>query len=114
VLDLRKVDIGRLLMKNNNIPKLASKVLEKTTQTTTQVISGGGQIGGQIGDQINLTNRQLEILYIIRENPKVNRKTIAEKLSINESAIQKHLKSLKDKGFLKRVGGTRGHWKVLK
>jgi ATP-dependent DNA helicase RecG len=93
------------------------EVSEKTTQTGNECepIGGqiGGQTGGQIGGQIDLTNRQLEILDIIREDPKVNRKTIAEKLSINESAIQKHLKSLKDKGFLKRIGGTRGYWEVI-
>ncbi len=38
---------------------------------------------------------------------------MAQQLKINESAIQtKHLESLKNKGALKRIGGTRGYWQV--
>lgn len=73
-----------------------------------------GQIGGQIGGQIELSDRQNEILKLIRLNPKINRKSLAENLSINESAISKHMKTLKEKGVIKRVGGTRGRWHMLK
>jgi len=37
---------------------------------------------------------------------------MAQQLKINESAIKKHLESLKNKGALKRIGGTRGYWQV--
>jgi ribosomal protein S25 len=33
---------------------------------------------------------------------------MVQKLKINESVIQKHLESLKNKGVLKRIGGTPG------
>lgn len=77
---------------------------------TVQVVGEGGQIGGQI----NLTDRQLEIIEIIKNNAKVSRKEISEKVGINESAIQKHIDILKEKGALVRIGKTRGHWEITK
>ena len=65
------------------------------------------------GGQIALSERQLEVLQIINDNPTVTRKMLAEKLGINESAVQKHLEALKQNGIIKHVGKTRGHWEIL-
>ena len=65
------------------------------------------------GGQIALSERQLEVLQIIKDNPTVTRKMLAEKLGINESAVQKHLEALKQNGIIKHVGKTRGHWEIL-
>jgi ATP-dependent DNA helicase RecG len=72
----------------------------------------GGQIEEQIGGQIKLSDRQKEILKIIGTNNKISRANISKITSISESAIQKHLNTLKEKGYIKRIGGTRGYWKV--
>lgn len=69
--------------------------------------------GGSIGDSIELTERQKEILEIIKKNKKIAYRTIAKLLGINESAVKKHLNALKEKGVLKRVGGTRGYWEII-
>ncbi|MCK4619606.1 MAG: winged helix-turn-helix domain-containing protein, partial [Desulfobacterales bacterium] len=53
-----------------------------------------------------------EIIEIIKSDNKISYRAIAKKLDINDSAVDKHIKSLKEKGILKRVGGTRGHWEV--
>ena len=66
-----------------------------------------------MGGQIALSERQLEVLQIIKDNPTVTRKMLAEKLGINESAVQKHLEALKQNGIIKHVGKTRGHWEIL-
>lgn len=42
----------------------------------------------------------------------ISYRNIAKKVGINESALKKHLNTLKEKGFLERVGGTRGYWKT--
>lgn len=70
----------------------------------------GGQTGGTIGD---LTARQKDVLEIINGDNKVSIKGIAGLLNINKSASQEHIEKLKEKGIIKRVGGTRGHWKIL-
>lgn len=87
----------------------------------------GGAIGGAIDDSsgaiedlggaidVNqLTERQQEILVLIRANPKVSYRSLAEQLGINQSALQKHLNHLKDAGWIERVGGTRGYWMIKK
>lgn len=71
----------------------------------------GGQIGGQI--QIDLTPRQKQVLEIIQENPTISRSQLSSKIGINESAIQKHIETLRDKKIIDREGGTRGYWKIL-
>jgi len=73
----------------------------------------GGLISGSIGGLIELTDRQLEVLSLIHENNKITKVGIAAKLNINVSAVLKHLLILKQKGVLKRIGGTRGHWQVM-
>ena len=73
----------------------------------------GGSIGGAIGGAIELTDRQNEVLEIIKANNKIGYRIIAKLLKINESAVKKHLNALKEKGVLKRVGGTRGHWEII-
>jgi len=69
-----------------------------------------GVIGGVMD---TLTDRQKDILNIIKENNRISYKAIAEILSINESAVGEHIKALKDKGAIKRAGGTRGKWVLL-
>jgi len=64
--------------------------------------------------EIGLSERQIEILTLIKQNPRISRKQLSEKLRINPSAIQKHLENLKEKGILKRTGPIRGgRWEVL-
>lgn len=64
------------------------------------------------GGPIELTIRQKEILQIIKNNNKISKRNLALLLNINVSATQEHLDILKEKGYLERIGGTRGYWKV--
>ena len=73
----------------------------------------GGQIGGQIGEIDELTERQKEIVILIAEDRTISRAKIARRLNINTSAVQWHLELLKKKGILKRIGSTRGYWKII-
>ncbi|MDP2238388.1 MAG: ATP-binding protein [Bacteroidales bacterium] len=74
----------------------------------------GSVIGGVIGGVIDsLTDRQKDVLTIIKENNKASYKAIAKELSINESAVGDHIKALKEKGAIKRDGSTRGKWIIL-
>ena len=72
----------------------------------------GNQMGGQIGGQIYLTDRQKDILDLIKRDNKISYRKIAQILDIADSAVKKHLNALKQKGVLRRVGGTRGWWEV--
>jgi predicted HTH transcriptional regulator len=73
----------------------------------------GGVIGGAIGSAIDdLTDRQRDVLNLIIENNRISYKAIADKLGINESAVIKHIKALRDKEAIVRIGGTRGYWEI--
>ncbi|MCK5214506.1 MAG: putative DNA binding domain-containing protein [Candidatus Omnitrophica bacterium] len=79
-------------------------------------LGDGGQTGGQTGGQrkIILNDKQKRIIEIIKVNPKVSRKELAEGIGINPSAIQKHLAKLKDAGYLRRIGPNfGGHWEII-
>lgn len=90
--------------------------LENTDKVEIQ--SGGaigGAISGAIGGAINeLSERQNDVFQLISTNNRLSYRAISEILKINQSAVLKHIESLKEKGFIVRVGGTRGHWKVKK
>jgi len=52
-------------------------------------------------------------LKTIINNPNISRKELSNSIGINQSAIQKHLDTLKKKGLLKRIGPDKGgHWEV--
>ena len=86
-------------------------ILHGGSQTGSQT---GGQIGGQMGGQIGgqISETQQLIISLIIENNKISRREIADKLKINESAIQKHITKLKQLKILERIGKTRGYWKI--
>lgn len=75
----------------------------------------GGAIGGAIeitGQILELTQRQNEVLDVLKQDSKISYRTIAKQLNINKSAVLKHIEILKDKGYIERIGGTRGFWKI--
>ena len=91
------------------------EIIEKDggVQLTIFKVLQSGQAGGQAGGQADLTPRQKEVLTLIKLNPRISRKEIAEKLNINESAVQKHTDTLKRKKIIEREGETSGRWIIL-
>jgi len=74
-----------------------------------------GPIGGPIGGPITtLSLRQQQIVHLLIENPKISKQELSQRLTINESAIQKQIDTLKRLKVIERKGGTRGYWQVLK
>ena len=73
----------------------------------------GSQKGGQKGGQ-NDTGKTIDtILQLIKENPSITRKVLAETVGISPSAIQKHINHLKNEGLIIRNGGDRdGYWEI--
>ncbi len=65
------------------------------------------------GQVNNLTDKQKEVFTHIKDNPKISRSQLAEKLKINESAIQKHIEALKKQKIIKRKGKTNGYWIII-
>lgn len=54
-----------------------------------------------------------KIIELLRQNPTMSRKKLAEVLrDITEDGVKYHLDKLKEQGKIKRIGGTRGKWKI--
>jgi len=71
-----------------------------------KVVRKGGQ---------KVTAKQTAVLDLVKRDPSISRKDLSKKLNINESAIQKHLDTLKNKMVIRRVGPDKGgHWEVSK
>ena len=76
-------------------------------------ISEGGQKMAS-GGQKKWSETTKKIYKLIKENPSVTRKELCDILSINPSAVQKHIEKLKKDGAIIRKDGARGgHWEVL-
>ena len=60
-----------------------------------------------------VTNRERQVLQLLIEDPGYTMPQLAEKMTVSRKTVAVYLKSLKEKGFIKRVGTTRsGHWEI--
>ena len=76
-------------------------------------VSKGGQKTSSSG-QRKWSETTQKIYILIKENPAITRKELCDTLSINPSAIQKHIDKLKNDGVIIRKGGAKGgHWEVI-
>lgn len=85
-----------------------------TTQSTTQRDADTTQTSE--GTTQSLTEMQNAILSILREEPTLGRKDIAQKIEgITEDGVKYHLQKLQKLGILRREGGDYGgHWVILR
>jgi ATP-dependent DNA helicase RecG len=73
--------------------------LKITTQITTQTTT-------QITTQV--------ILDLLKKDPTLSRYKLAQSIgNITEDGVKYHLEKLKEEGRIKRLGGTRGKWKII-
>lgn len=71
--------------------------LEQITQKTTQ----------------KLNNNQLKIIELIKENPKITRNELANKLNITSDGVKYNLKKLVDNKIIERIGPDNGgYWEI--
>jgi len=73
-------------------------------------LTGGKSIKDVKGFE-QLTERQIELLKLIVDQPDITYKELAIQIGINQSAIGKQIKVLKEKHSIKRVG-TRDPWDI--
>lgn len=73
------------------------------------------QSGDNRGDNplLSLPDEQRRICDILKGNPKISIRKMAEMLGIRKNTLDKQLSALKAKGFIERRNGTRGSWQVI-
>ncbi|MFN7536248.1 MAG: RNA-binding domain-containing protein [Burkholderiales bacterium] len=61
-----------------------------------------------------LAESQKRILMLIKENPRISKRQMADCIGISTTAIDKNIAALKDKGLLQRIGSDKaGYWALL-
>lgn len=72
-------------------------------------------VGDNRGDNplLSLPDEQRRICDILKGNPKISIRKMAEMLGIRKNTLDKRLSALKAKGFIERRNGTRGSWQVI-
>ena len=70
-------------------------------------------INDPINDPIKLTEREKQLLQLLRESPELTRKVLAEKIGCSDSTIKRELQLLSEKGVLRRIGSKKtGVWVI--
>jgi len=73
------------------------------------IVKVGKEVGSKVG---NLTENQIIIVKMMKENSKVSAKLLSDAVGISVRKIEENVAKLKKLGIIERVGGTRGHWEV--
>ena len=77
--------------------KQKDKVTDKVTDNVTDKV----------------TDNQQKMIDLIKENPFISTKQIAEKINISQRKVKENMAKLKQNGFVKRVGSTKsGQWEL--
>nr|AAU82168.1 ATP-dependent DNA helicase [uncultured archaeon GZfos11A10] len=74
------------------------------------------KVGDELVDGLvdGVVENQVLMLQLMRKNPQVSKREIAESVGISTTAIDKNIVALKKKGLLRRIGPARGgHWALV-
>lgn len=62
---------------------------------------------------VKVTEKEQEVLSLLIEDPAYTYSALTDKLGISRKAVSLRIKSLKEKGIIKRIGSDkRGHWDI--
>ena len=109
--------------------KIGLKVIEKVAENGT-VNEKSAQRGAQKQKKCPITTQKTgkttqkttqktekttqKVLDAIRTNPCITRDELANLTGISADGIKWHLKQLKDKNIIRRIGGKKGgHWEIV-
>ncbi len=74
-------------------------------------------VGNDVGDHLTktgpLTATERAIIAEMKADPKAAAKDIASAIGISERQVERVRKALREAGLIERIGGTRGHWKIM-
>ena len=97
---------------NPNDGETVEKTVEKTGKTVGKTVGKTGKTVEKTGKTVEKTAEKL--VGIIKVNSKVTIKELTSLLNITRRGVEEQIKSLKDKGIIRRVGPAKGgHWELL-
>ena len=90
-----------------------SKMLEQISETLEKNTQKNAPINAPINASINPTKTPDAVLMLIKNNPKITRKQIADTLQKDLRTIGRSIASLQKMRKLKRIGSNKsGHWQI--
>ena len=94
---------------DNNLLSLANKSQVNGSEKGSASSSEKGSAGSDKPQDVIQS-----ILSAIRHNPKVSAAEIAMKVGLSSRAIEKRIKTMRENGFIRRVGPDRGgYWEII-
>ena len=106
---------------NENIPN-EDGIKEGINENTPKNGGVNGGVNGGInentpkngGVNFGVNETQQQIITLIAENPNIKAQEMANKMNLTKRKIEYNMKTLKDKGLIKRVGSDKtGHWQII-
>ena len=80
--------------------------IRMTFPASKEVVARRGLVDG-------LVESQRKIVDLIKSNPKISKREMAENIGISTTTVDKHIKSLRQKKLIRRVGSDRtGYWEL--
>ena len=77
------------------------------------ILEAINKVGNEVGNRVgNLSENQVRIIELMKKEPKVSAKVLAEHVGISTRKVEENIAKLKKMEIVKRIGGTRGHWEV--
>ena len=105
----------------NKYGKKSIKVIENNIIVTipfNRINEVGDKVSDKVGDKSKsntLNISQIKVLAEIRNNRNITKPQLMIKCELGKTSIDKIIKTLKDKGYIKRIGSNKtGYWDVLK
>ena len=98
-------------------PSFAETVDPDRVTLTLEIDTDGnidGNDGNIDGNDGSLTQNEILVLQVLSRTPALSAAKIDAEIGISKPSVERVLRSLKNKKFIRREGSTRGKWIVLK
>lgn len=90
-------------------------IMVKFTAPEDRVVNGPGKVSAKVtnGVTVRVTDAEKKILIQLEVDPGYSYVELAEKLGVSKKTIAEHIKSLKEKGIIRRIGNNKKeYWKI--
>ncbi|MBO8413986.1 MAG: hypothetical protein IAC78_00680 [Firmicutes bacterium] len=101
------------------IPTIVNKygkeaiAINENTIVVTIPFNRINDVGNKVGNKL-LNKSQIRVLAEIRNNPNIIKSQLMIKCDLGKTSIDKNIKVLKDKHYIKRQGSNKtGYWEIL-
>lgn len=99
-------------------PEIVESIDPDRVTLTLQIEIDGNLDGNSDGNEGNpdgnLTPNEQLVLAEITKESSLSAAKIGIKIGISKPSVERTIRSLKQKGYIRREGSTRGHWIILK